>query len=123
MKIAVVGCDGDTEIITLNGPVEIHEGDVMGYLHSAEGYDHYFYTGKERLGRYDGWGLGAPDQGWTQEQAMTYLRATQSERETISLTFRRFLYFKFRKLRKWVVWWKGYLLQEPGYPRWGERGL
>jgi hypothetical protein len=66
MKIAVTRCDGDMEILILNDPIHIYEGCAGGQssIHSAEGMDHFFRLSD---GRYDGYGMGAPEQGWTQE--------------------------------------------------------
>jgi hypothetical protein len=118
MKIAVTRCDGDTEILILNDPVKVYEGTSQAHIHSAEGMDHYFRLSD---GCYDGWGYGCPDCAWTAEQAATYQKQIQSERDFIPLTFARFCSLRLRRWLQSARWWWGYLWQKPGYPKWGKR--
>jgi hypothetical protein len=115
MKLAVTRYDGDTEIIVLTEPVTVTESQYQPHIHSADGMDYYF----RRDGFYDGWGRGCC--GWTGEQAKTLLRSIEEQRKRIPLTTARFLSLKARNLLRTFRWWKGYILQETGYPRWGQR--
>jgi hypothetical protein len=119
MKLAVTRCDGDTEIIVLNEPVHVSEGCVGGQacIHSADGMDHYFRLSD---GCYDGYGMGCPGEGWTEQQAVTLRESLQDQRMLTPLTFRRFCYLKVCKLVRWARWWSGYLQQKPGYPKFGD---
>ena len=57
MKLKLQRRDGQHETISIVGPVEVHHGEKMDHLHSADGMDHYFWSDD---GTYDGWGMGAP---------------------------------------------------------------
>lgn len=116
MKIAVTRSNGDTEIIVLVDPVEVCEGKHQASIHSADGMDHYFRLSD---GCYDGWGYGVPS--WTDEQAKTLAQQISESRKVIPLTLSRFISLTIYRYYKKAVWWKGYLLQLPGYPRWGQR--
>jgi hypothetical protein len=118
MKIAVTRCDGDIEIIILTEPVRVFEGSTQAHIHSADGMDHYF---TKPDGFYDGWGRGLPDEGWTQQQATTMLDEIKNQRMIISLTFARFIGLRVKRIRRFLQWWTGYLLQQPGYPKFGSR--
>lgn len=92
MRIAVTRCDGDTEIINLHGTVIISDGPGQARIHCADGTDHFFCLSD---GKYDGYGLGAPDEGWTQAQAETMLRSFDSGRQIIHLSVTRILIDRF----------------------------
>ncbi len=112
MKLAVTRCDGDTEIIILNDPVQVYEGTAQAHIHSAEGMDHYFRLSD---GKYDGYGAGAPEQGWTQEQAKTMLEAMSSQRQIIPLSIRAILKERARKAIWFVRWHWNHFLGTPGF--------
>lgn len=75
MKMHVVGYEGRHEVINVVGPVEIHHGEKMDHLHSADGMDHYFLHD----GTYDGWGKSAV--GMTAEEAVADIERIERERE------------------------------------------
>lgn len=110
MKIAVTRCDGDTEVLVLNGPVLVYESEFQASIHSAEGMDHFFRSSD---GKYDGYGFGAPDQGWTEQQAKTMLAGIQ--RTIIPATIRGILWQRARKAWQNVYWWYGHLMGKPGF--------
>lgn len=115
MKIAVTRCDGDTEIIVLNDPVKVYEGSSQAHIHSAEGMDHYFRLSD---GCYDGLAMGIPTGSpCTQQQAESYLEALMDQRKIIPLTVQRFCFLCVRRWYRKLQWWKGCLLQLPGYPK------
>lgn len=112
MKLAVTRCDGDTEIIILNDPVQVFEGTHQAHIHSAEGMDHYFRLSD---GKYDGYGRSAPDQGWTSNQAATYLEQMDSERRIIPVTIRGILWERLKRVRWFLVWRYNHLLGRKGF--------
>ena len=63
MIIKVVHADGALELLTLIGPVAVHEGTRMAHLSDAGGMDHYFNFD----GTYDGWGSGGGGSMSTEE--------------------------------------------------------
>ena len=56
MKMRVMRRDGSVETISVVGPAEVHHGEGMDYLHSANGLEHWFLHD----GTYDGWSTAAP---------------------------------------------------------------
>lgn len=114
MKIAVIRCDGDIEILVLNEPIRICDGLSGGQssIHSAEGMDHFF---RPSDGRYDGWGTGMPSPGWSEEQASTAIKAIQEARTVIPVTIRGVLMQRVYKLRQYIVWWYGHITGKSGF--------
>ena len=115
MKIAVTRCDGDTEIIVLNEPVQVFEGNTQAHIHSADGMDYYF---RKSDGCYDGWSMGFPSEGWTPDQAKTLIESVLSQRAIVPLTLTRFIELKLTRYWRRIVFWKGCALGLEGYPRW-----
>jgi hypothetical protein len=112
MKIAVTRCDGDTEILTLTDPVKITDGPGQACIHNANGVDHFFRLSD---GRYDGYGIGAPDEGWTQNQAQTISDAFQVERKIIPVSIRYILAARLRKIWWFVRWHFYHALGKEGF--------
>lgn len=113
MKIAVTRCDGDTEILTLQEPVKLSEAPRgQACLHSAEGLEHFFRVSD---GRYDGWGCGAPAQGWTPQQGQTFVEQISGQRQIVPVTIRGIIWQRLRKKWQWIRWWYGHLMREPGF--------
>ena len=111
MKLAVMRCDGDAEILTLNDPVKVTDGPGQACIHSADGVDHFFRLSD---GRYDGYGIGAPDQGWTTEQAMTLNDHFHTGRVIIPVTIRGILASRITKARWFVTWHWNHFMGRPG---------
>lgn len=76
MKLRVIRVDGRVETINLVGPVEIHHGEKMDHVHSADGLDYYFLLD----GTYDGWGAAAST-GMTMEDAVESIERIERERK------------------------------------------
>lgn len=112
MKIAVTRCDGDTEILTLNEPLRLVEGLSQAMIHSAEGMDHFFRLSD---GKYDGWGAGAPDQEWTEEQEKTMISHISSQRQIILVTIRSILIVRLKKVAWFIRWHWNHFLKTPGF--------
>jgi hypothetical protein len=90
MKIEVLRCDGNSEILNLLGEVRAKEpyeenGKILGQgsLHcEATGMDYFFRAD----GRYDGWGMAmsmeVPDEGeGLPAPALDFINAIEADRE------------------------------------------
>jgi hypothetical protein len=75
MKIRVQHRNGVMETISIVDPCQIHEGDSLSHLTSAEGMDHYFTSD----GYYDGWGMGTSVE--TMEEAAQAIEQIEGDRE------------------------------------------